>query len=880
MSITSEIRLRVKKEGDVALAQLSAKLNDVASRSVISNKKFKDLAATLKANDAQIKGKSINALNDYSRAWRELANSVDVTTKEFKEATAEAARFERQAAKAQGRRGGSSLAGFAKGAGAVAAAGIFGGAEGLVGAGIGAAFGGPTGAAVGGAIGAQVGALRKQAAAIAENIADINKYRIALAGVSKDQKDFSTSIGDTISLSKTFLLPIRDATEQYTKLKASVVGAGYSTKETTEVFKGIASAIIGTGGSTEDLNSALRATAQVFSKGKVSAEELRQQIGERLPGAFTIFADSMGISTQELDKRLEDGEVSLSDFLKFSEELFERYGETAQTIANSPEKAGARLKLALDFATLEFGGFFQKVGAGFQNYARSLVEFALNNEKTIKQVVTILAVGFNEIFGLVTKFAKAIAGVFNSLFTTIFGNLKLVLNRVEEAINRAKAVAALTPEKLDKLKTQAKTETEAKYGLFGTGLIIDQQAAADFYNERFNQLIDAATKAAGATNYTSKIQDLIFPKFTYTGPFGAGIGTGGGIGEEAADGDQKSNERSKQMTKTSQELYELGLLRVEALEREDALNVALLDHQIRLQGIEEMNADANTKNLRIAESRQKFEQDIEKHIENQNNAAVKFETLVGDTLRSTQKLTEEEEKRIKNNQALVPIIEAGMTAIKLGVLSAEELADAIRKIKAAFAGQDGEKSFFEDFKKSFKAGIKDMGDLAGNLGSTLAGAFRGASDVLTDFLTKGTADFKEFARSVLADLANILIQFALFEGLKAITGLSFANGGIMSKDGEVPLKKYAAGGIANSPQLAMFGEGSTPEAYVPLPDGRSIPVTMKGAGSNVQVDSINITVENTGEQLSPAAQKQIANQVQGIVMSTLVNERRSGGVLR
>jgi hypothetical protein len=48
----------------------------------------------------------------------------------------------------------------------------------------------------------------------------------------------------------------------------------------------------------------------------------------------------------------------------------------------------------------------------------------------------------------------------------------------------------------------------------------------------------------------------------------------------------------------------------------------------------------------------------------------------------------------------------------------------------------------------------------------------------------------------------------------------------------------------------------------------------------VQVGSINITVENTGEQLSPAAQKQIANQVQGIVMSTLVNERRSGGLLR
>jgi hypothetical protein len=59
---------------------------------------------------------------------------------------------------------------------------------------------------------------------------------------------------------------------------------------------------------------------------------------------------------------------------------------------------------------------------------------------------------------------------------------------------------------------------------------------------------------------------------------------------------------------------------------------------------------------------------------------------------------------------------------------------------------------------------------------------------------------------------------------------AFEKGGIMTSAGAVPLKKYATGGIANSPQLAMFGEGSTPEAYVPLPDGRRIPVQMGGSG--------------------------------------------------
>lgn len=62
--------------------------------------------------------------------------------------------------------------------------------------------------------------------------------------------------------------------------------------------------------------------------------------------------------------------------------------------------------------------------------------------------------------------------------------------------------------------------------------------------------------------------------------------------------------------------------------------------------------------------------------------------------------------------------------------------------------------------------------------------------------------------------------------------MSFANGGIMSSAGPLPLRSYASGGIANSPQLALFGEGRMNEAYVPLPDGRSIPVTVSGGGSS------------------------------------------------
>jgi hypothetical protein len=94
---------------------------------------------------------------------------------------------------------------------------------------------------------------------------------------------------------------------------------------------------------------------------------------------------------------------------------------------------------------------------------------------------------------------------------------------------------------------------------------------------------------------------------------------------------------------------------------------------------------------------------------------------------------------------------------------------------------------------------------------------------------------------------------SLFSGSPFAFG--FAGGGVMTSAGPVPLRRYANGGIANSMQMAMFGEGSRPEAYVPLPDGRSIPVTMDAAPA-VPVapsSSPNITMINqaAGVQVTP-----------------------------
>jgi len=172
-----------------------------------------------------------------------------------------------------------------------------------------------------------------------------------------------------------------------------------------------------------------------------------------------------------------------------------------------------------------------------------------------------------------------------------------------------------------------------------------------------------------------------------------------------------------------------------------------------------------------------------------------------------------------------------------------------------------------------------------------------------DLLIQGTENWgdslRNIAATVLQDIARQLIQiYVINQAISAISKLFpapsgtipvaavAANGLAFAKNGIQP---FAMGGIVNKPTLFKYADGGTgrfglmgeagPEAIIPLKRGRDGRLGVSGGGG-VNVGEINITVQNTGENLTPAAQKQLASQVRGIVLATLVNEQRSGGVLR
>ena len=371
-SAVTELKVKVGVTGDKNLTRLSRSLSNLGRDTAKANFNFKRFSAVLQEKEKRAV-KSVNTTRQFSAAWKELANSVRIGSNEFKIATQEAARLDAQLAKAQARKG-MTLGGMARGAGAVAAAGVFGGPEGAVGAGVGAVMGGPVGAAVGGAIGAQVGMVRQAIGETATYSAALARQRKALRLVIADTKAYTKAQDFLSEKSEKLAIPQDVIVRQFTALTASVKGAGHSVEDAEKVFESIASGIRGTGGSLEDMRAAMVATAQVFSKGKVSAEELRQQLGERLPGAFTIFAQSMNKTPAELDKALEQGKVTLNDFMNFSETLFKKYGESAEILAAGPEAAGDRLAVSMSVLKDEVGKMLQPIGAAFQNWSKIVVD--------------------------------------------------------------------------------------------------------------------------------------------------------------------------------------------------------------------------------------------------------------------------------------------------------------------------------------------------------------------------------------------------------------------------------------------------------------------------------------------------------------------------
>lgn len=115
---------------------------------------------------------------------------------------------------------------------------------------------------------------------------------------------------------------------QYAKFAVAADTSNFSLENTRRIFLSVAEAGRVNKLSLDQLNGTFLAIEQIISKGKFTSEEVRRQLGDRLPGAFATLASAMGVTTAELDKMMSNGELlaTESNLLKFADELTRRFG--------------------------------------------------------------------------------------------------------------------------------------------------------------------------------------------------------------------------------------------------------------------------------------------------------------------------------------------------------------------------------------------------------------------------------------------------------------------------------------------------------------------------------------------------------------------------
>jgi tape measure domain-containing protein len=131
-------------------------------------------------------------------------------------------------------------------------------------------------------------------------------------------------------------LSLQAAQSGYKTFNGAVMGSTIQGAKANKVFHQVASASTVMGLSAEQQEGAFLALGQMISKGTVQAEELRGQLGERIPGAFQIGARAMGMTSKQLGEAMKDGLVDSADFVvKFGNELEKTFGSKLETATHS-----------------------------------------------------------------------------------------------------------------------------------------------------------------------------------------------------------------------------------------------------------------------------------------------------------------------------------------------------------------------------------------------------------------------------------------------------------------------------------------------------------------------------------------------------------------
>lgn len=576
--------------------------------------------------------------------------------------------------------------------------------------------------------------------------------------------------------------------------------------------------------------------------------------------------DALGISVKGLDGALKSSDVLLQEVADVLNTVEDRTTRTALAVELFG-KSGANLIPLLENmrdAREEAQRLGIVVGSDFQ---KSAAEFNDNIDRMAflaKAFATGLA---NEVIPTLNRFmTELVAG--REIFGSYLGALKNI--GTTNPFNTAGENAEKYRKQAEGLEQQIKSLADGQNKWFGKDTPEAKAKIAELNGELENtkKLVEYFQRMNGQTSRAGAGRGVVNPEMIGGGNAGADLLERIRKANDKAGGGDKTPKESE-FDRIKKQLQD-QLIKVEELgTAEKLLKEIQLGRYKELTPEQQKELEAMARNVDY----QRMIADGEKLAEERRLKAAKDRSAAAEKSAEEQKKEIERWKELADPAAKYRAEIERIKAAAAGGLISDEVRDK------SIENLNGVIEKLGETKDKGKTAMKELKDAVEGWGKE-------ATDAFVDFAFTGKATFSDMVTSMLKEMAKLIIQQQVMGPLFKALGNSlpsffaFADGGVMTNDGPLPLRKYASGGIANSPQLALYGEAG-PEAYVPLPDGRSIPVTMQGGGGGTTVVNVTVNAETGQTQSSGGTTKmgQLGNMIAGAVRQEIINQRRPGGLL-
>ena len=198
----------------------------------------------------------------------------------------------------------------------------------------------------------------------------LDALEYAIQRISGTSKDFADNMAFLRISADRLGLDFVSTAEAFKMWQGAVQYSNLTAEQSRSIFESVANAGAQMKLSTDEVRGTFLALSQMLSKGTVSMEELRRQLGDRLPGAFSLAAKAMNMSESQLNKLVASGQLMSEEFLpKFAQQLDIAFGNDKTEKIESLQASTARLKSEWDllWRSDSATGFFKDVTGGLAN---------------------------------------------------------------------------------------------------------------------------------------------------------------------------------------------------------------------------------------------------------------------------------------------------------------------------------------------------------------------------------------------------------------------------------------------------------------------------------------------------------------------------------